>query len=154
MAEATALFGMPGSTVLAAARVAGEREVLIETAQECQARRQGGGFRGNNGGVRATSEGICAGHGVVPGGEGSASDLDYAGKPRESPPNKLRAVQPTPSTTRWTRPRKLPRFVPLSSRTLAAKTRRGKRFFHGCSQDGQPSRTLGAGPFSAGRGRG
>ena len=81
MAEATALFGMPGSTVLAAARVAGEREVLIETAQECQARRQGGGFRGNNGGVRATSEGICAGHGVVPGGEGSASDLDYGGKP-------------------------------------------------------------------------
>ena len=81
MAEATALFGIPGSTVLAAARVAGEREVLIETAQECQARRQGGGFRGNNGGVRATSEGICAGHGVVPGGEGSASDPDYAGKP-------------------------------------------------------------------------
>ena len=39
MAEATALFGMPGSTVLAAARVAGEWEVLIETAQECQARR-------------------------------------------------------------------------------------------------------------------
>ena len=66
MAEATALFGMPGSTVLAAARVAGEREVLIETAQECQARRRGGGFRGNNGGVRATSEGICAGHGLAP----------------------------------------------------------------------------------------
>ena len=39
MAEATALFGMPGSTVLAAARVAGEGGVLIETAQECQARR-------------------------------------------------------------------------------------------------------------------
>jgi|GEM_PF-3634505 len=39
MAEATALFGMPGSTVLAAARVAGEWGVLIETAQECQARR-------------------------------------------------------------------------------------------------------------------
>ena len=50
MAEATALFGMPGSAVLAAARVAGEWGVLIETAQECQARRQGGGFRGINGG--------------------------------------------------------------------------------------------------------
>ena len=47
MAEATALFGMPGSTVLTAARVAGEWEVLIETAQECQARRQVAGYAEN-----------------------------------------------------------------------------------------------------------
>ena len=141
MAEATALFGMPGLTVLAAARVAGEREVLIETAQECQARRQGGGFRGNNGGVRATSEGICAGHGVVPGGEGSAR---RATSITPESPAKARQIAPrlqAPRRPAGTGPRNVPLFVPLSSRTPAAKTRRGKRFFHGCRQDGQPSRT-------------
>src|SRR5664279_946838 len=46
------------------------------------------GFAELNGGFRATSEGICAGHGVVPVGEGIASGLDPARKPRESPPNK------------------------------------------------------------------
>jgi len=62
----------------------------------------------------------------MPGGEGSASDLDYAGKPRESPPNSSALYKPHPPTTRWEKAAYLPLFVPLSSRTQQPKTRRGK----------------------------
>src|SRR5664279_3280195 len=41
------------------------------------------GFAELDGGFGAASSGICEGHGVVPVGEGIASDLDYARKPRE-----------------------------------------------------------------------
>jgi|GEM_PF-4755021 len=65
------------------------------------------GFAELNGGFRATSEGICAGHGVVPVGEGIASGLDPARKPRESPPNKSALYTarsfPRPPTVRPTR---------------------------------------------------
>ena len=155
MAEATALFGMPGSTVLAAARVAGEWRCRSMPRRSVK-RGDKWRVRGINGGVRATStsEGICAGHGVVPVGESIASDLDYAGKPREGPPNSSALHKPHTPTTRRTRPRKVPRFVPLSSRTPAAKDAAGERFFHGCRQDGATQPNLSAGPFSAGRGRG
>ena len=46
MAEATALFGMPGSTVLAAARVAGEWKVLIGNRAGVSSAEISGGFRG------------------------------------------------------------------------------------------------------------
>src|SRR5664279_3279163 len=59
------------------------------------------GFAELNGGFRATSEGICAGHGVVPVGEGIASGLDPARKPRESPPNKSALYSATTGNKRF-----------------------------------------------------
>jgi len=74
MAEATALFGMPGSAVLAAARVAGERGGAGRDRAGVPSAETRWRVSRNKWRVRAiaTSEGICAGHGVVPGGEGSA----------------------------------------------------------------------------------
>jgi len=78
------------------------RAMITEAQAEPRPVRRGDKWRGFaelNGGVRATSEGICAGHGVVPVDEGIASGLDPARKPRESPPNKSALYTPTCSPT-------------------------------------------------------
>ena len=78
----------------------------------------------------------------------------HAGKPREARRIAPRFTSHTPDDP-LDKAAYLPRFVPLSSRTPAAKDAAGERFFHGCRQDrGHPAEPrLGAGPFSAGRGR-